>query len=67
MKMAPMAPPPGPAPPDSDPLYKIDRILERMDFGNISFNTPHSLNINESALIHLVLGVEKTIDTLKKL
>lgn len=50
-----------------DPLKVIDRILERMDFGNISFNTPHLLKLNETAIIHLALGAEKSIDTLKSL
>lgn len=55
-------------PPSSDdPLSAIDRILEKLEIGNISFNAPQSLFLNESALIHLVLGVEKTIDDLKQI
>jgi len=50
-----------------DPLDTIDQILNSMEFANISFNAPDSININESALIHLVLAVEETIDNLKKL
>ncbi len=64
-----MALPPERLPPakaNHDPLAAIDRLLEGMDLGNISFNVPRSLNLHDTAMIHLVLGVEKTIDELKE-
>jgi hypothetical protein len=57
-----MAPPPHP-----DPLRAIDRILQRMELGNVAFNAPKTMNLHDSALIHLVLGVEKEIEDIKKM
>jgi hypothetical protein len=55
-------------PPSSDdPLSAIDRILEKLEVGNISFNAPQSMYLNESTMIHLALGVEKTIEDLKQI
>ncbi|MCF6219464.1 MAG: hypothetical protein L3J94_12100 [Gammaproteobacteria bacterium] len=51
-----MAPPPEVAtPPKEDPLQAIDRVLERMELGNIAFNAPKTMNLHDSAFIHLVL------------
>ncbi len=64
-----IAPPPAmaPPPPKEDPLQAIDRILERMELGNIAFNTPKTINLHDSAFIHLVLGVERTIEDIKRM
>ena len=53
--------------PQVDPLQAIDRVLERMELGNIVFNAPRTMNLHDSALIHLVLGVEKAIEDIKKM
>ena len=50
-----------------DPLQAIDRILERMELGNIAFNAPKTMNLHDSAFIHLVLGVERTIEDIKRM
>lgn len=62
-----MAPPAMAEPPSMDPLQAIDDVLEGMVLGTLAFNAPKEMNINESALIHLVLGVEKTIEDVKRM
>ncbi|MFH1625506.1 MAG: hypothetical protein ABID54_10195 [Pseudomonadota bacterium] len=68
---APAQPPPAasgePAAPVPGPLAAVDRILERMELGNIAFNTPKSMNLNNTAVIQLLLGVETPIEELKRL
>ena len=57
-----------PAPtPKEDPLQAIDRILERMALGSIAFNAPKIMNLHDSAIIHLVLGVERAIEDIKRM
>lgn len=48
-------------------LNAVDRILERMKSGNIVFNVPGTLNLHETVIIQLVLGVEKKVEELNKL
>ena len=52
------------APPSLGPLDAVDQILERMQLGNIAFNTPTSMNLYGTAAIQLLLGVEKPIKEL---
>ena len=63
----PMAPPSQSVAPKVDPIQAIDHVLERMELGNIAFNTPKTMNLHDSAFIHLVLGVEKAIDDIKRM
>lgn len=51
----------------NDLLQAIDGILARMEMGNITFNAPDSMNLNDNALIHLILSMEKTIDDIKRM
>lgn len=65
------APPLGRAPrvlrgPASDRLDIIDQLLEQMEWGRIAFNSPDSINVKDSAVIHLVLGVAQEMDELKQ-
>lgn len=53
--------------PSLDTLAAVDRILERMELGNIAFNTPKSMNLYDTAVIQLLLGVETSIEELKRL
>jgi hypothetical protein len=46
--------------------FVIDRILESMDLGNIAFNTPESMNLEETATIQLKLSSAASIDELKR-
>ncbi len=48
------------------PTNNIDKLLNEMEFGAIAFNAPHSININDSSQIHLLLSLAETVDKLKK-
>ena len=50
-----------------DPHAIIDRILGTLEFGNIAFNTPKTMNIKDKAIIQLVLGLEAEIEELKQM
>lgn len=49
------------------PFMLIDRILESMEWGNVAFNAPHSMNLEETALIQLILSLVKPIEELKQM
>jgi hypothetical protein len=51
-----------PAPPDA-----VDQILEKLTFGNVAFNAPKTMNLRETAVIQLMLGLETPIDDLKQM
>jgi hypothetical protein len=53
-------------PPPSDSLAAVDRILVRMPFGSIAFNTPRSMNLYSKALIQLLLDIKTPIEELKQ-
>ena len=53
------------SPPDS--VMLIDRILQSMEWGNIAFNAPRSMNLKATALIQLVLDLAKPIEELKQM
>ena len=57
----------GITPPSEDRLNAIDQILENLDFGNIAFNAPKTINLQETAIIQLMLGLEKSVDDLKQM
>lgn len=48
------------------PRDRIDIILRNMEFGNIAFNTPRSLNIQDTAIIQLLLNAKIPFDLLKQ-
>jgi hypothetical protein len=50
-----------------DSFEAIDQTLKKMEQANIAFNAPSSMRLNETAVIHLVLGFEKEIDELKQM
>jgi|CXWL01.1.fsa_nt_gi hypothetical protein len=53
--------------PSEDGLGAIDRILEQLEFGNIAFNTPSSMNLHNTAVIQLMLGLTTSPDELKRM
>lgn len=61
-----MMPPPEDQPPP-DFFSAIDRILERMELGNIAFNAPRLMNLHDTAIIQLMLGFETEIEELKQI
>ena len=44
----------------------IDQILESMSFGNIAFNVPPTMNLNETAIIKLLLSPKIPVENLKQ-
>lgn len=50
-----------------DRLGAIDHILEKLEFGNIAFNVPKTMNLRDTALIQLVLSLGIPIDDLKQM
>ena len=53
--------------PSTGALAVVDGILDKLPFGNISFNAPGALNIDDTAIIELVLDLTKPIEELKKM
>lgn len=51
---------------DMEPLGNVDRLLDEMEFGNIAFNTPVTINIDSSRQIQLLLSLAKDIEQLKQ-
>jgi len=62
MSMASTAPSAG-----ASALSAVDGILDQLPFGNIAFNAPGALNIDDTAIIELVLDLAKPIEELKKM
>jgi hypothetical protein len=54
-------------PPLKDRFGAIDRILEKLELGNIAFNAPRSINLHDTAVIQLMLGLATPIDELKRM
>lgn len=50
-----------------DPYAAIDEIIARMPIGNIAFNAPETMSIEDTATIQLKLGLNTEISDLKKL
>ncbi|MBC7358641.1 MAG: hypothetical protein H5U10_08920 [Desulfacinum sp.] len=48
-----------------DSLNPIDRLLSGLRFGTIAFNVPPRMNIQATAVVQLLLGLEKTGEELK--
>ena len=48
-------------------MSKVDRILEELAFGNIAFNAPHTMNLDDTAIIQLLLGLAMPTDTLQQM
>lgn len=49
------------------PTQKVDDLLREMEFGVIAFNSPKTINIEESSKIQLLLSLTDTVEELKKL
>ena len=47
-------------------LSPVDLILHTMQLGNIAFNAPTSMDLDETVRIQLLLGIKKTIEELKQ-
>lgn len=60
-------PAPSMAPSPVDPYAAIDTILERMSSGNIAFNAPQSMSLEDTTTIQLKLSLNTEISDLKRL
>jgi hypothetical protein len=58
---------PKPPPRQVDRLGAIDGILEKLELGNIAFNAPRSMNLHNTAMIQLLLGLATPTDELKRM
>lgn len=47
-------------------LSAVDELLDQMEVARIAFNAPDSINVDQTAVIHLVLGVAQKMDELKE-
>jgi hypothetical protein len=54
------------APPDN-PFGAVDRVLEKMPFGNAAFNVPAAMNLRDAASIQLLLSLVTPTEELKKM
>lgn len=46
-------------------LGSVDRVLASMNWANIAFNAPEKIRLNDSAQIHLLLSLQKSMDELR--
>jgi hypothetical protein len=60
----PAAPPIAASP--GDAIAALDRVLEGLAMANIAFNTPESINFEQTAIIELVLSLGMPIEELKE-
>ncbi len=69
---------PPPEPPDEDvtrggpaaqlgQFKVIDRILEKLPVGNIAFNAPTAIGLEDTASIQLILSLSKPVEELKQM
>lgn len=47
-------------------LLAVDRILSRLELGNVAFNAPATLWVRETAIIELLLSMQHSIEELQK-
>ena len=54
-------------PPVPTSISLIDRILETMEWGNIAFNAPATMKLEDTARIQLLLGLKNSIEQLSQM
>ena len=50
-----------------DAFAAVDRLLEKLEFGNIAFNAPSEIRLDDTAAIQLLLGLSTSADELKRM
>jgi hypothetical protein len=60
------SPEPTAAPSIADQLVAVDRMLENLEFANLAFNAPETLNLNQTSMIQLLLSPKEAAETLKQ-
>jgi hypothetical protein len=54
--------------PDKPVLFDaVDRVLQKLEFGNIAFNVPQTMRLRDTAVIELLLSVATPTDELKRM
>ena len=48
-----------------DTSYDVDNIIEKMEYGTIAFNSPTTINIDDTPWIQLILSLTETAEKLK--
>jgi len=54
-------------PSEDDAFAAVDRALEKLVPGNIAFNTPDAMEVDETASVQLLLSPKETIEELKEM
>lgn len=54
-------------PATADPMEAIDSILAQLPVANLAFNTPDKMQLHDTAMIELVLGLEKSVEQLSEM
>ena len=49
------------------PSSAVDQFLQALEFGNFAFNAPKTMNLHDTAVIQVLLGLETSIDDLKQM
>lgn len=52
--------------PQADPLALVDHFLASMKSANLAFNSPQTINLNDTAQIQLLLSLNKSIEDLQR-
>ncbi|GEM_PF-1996532 len=61
-----MEPPDFPIPPLTIPRESaVDQVLDQLNLGNIAFNAPHTMEMDKTENIQLVLSLDQSIEELK--
>lgn len=47
------------------PLSLVDKLLKRLDLGNLAFNTPAAMKLGDTAEVALLLSVKEEVEVLK--
>ena len=55
-----------PVPPEENPLSLVDDILAKLKTGNIAFNSPKEMKVEESEVVELILSLKETTASLAK-
>ena len=51
---------------EDNKFAEVDQILANLPDGNIAFNSPETMNLEETAMIQLILSMQKTVEELKE-
>jgi hypothetical protein len=64
-KDLPLSAPPSKDPLPEDPTESVDRVLAKLELGNVAFNSPTTLRLGEVRVIQVLLSKQKSMEDLK--